>query len=608
MSILINGFLGATSVKSLRRHLGKPSKAGRNGHAVHPRPPRVLDAELLRKCAWEIGEARAADHYDPGVAHVGLAPVSPCHGFAHWRIPQPWVDETARQKGGAWRDCRLVLRLYDVSCIEFNGFNAHRLQDQDMPALCGQMFFRLPRPGTWQLAEVGFLLRNGEFIPASRSRAVPFPADAASAHNNQTGLLVDERRRVEEIGNVWDQERILTERRRPRLRGALRTAAFAFAARGAGHEGWLATFVSELAAGQCAVGHDVHVFVPASESFAGHREEAGVHYHPLPVDLAGTPLDQAHAFARAAEARLRDLPAFDLIHLHEWMTAADEWYGDVPSILSLSTIEAVRRGDTPVTELSQAIEEAEGEAARNAACVLTPDWLREKARFELGLNADSVVAFPMEGRLANEWEAPLDFGQVKMGIGLGPLDRLLLFVGPLEYGAGVDLLLEALPVLLHRANNVRLAFAGGGNLYGHLQHRAHQLGVAGAVRILGHVDSGQVSRLMRSAEALVLPSRYRMPFDDAVVDMARRAGRPVVTTHGGPAHLIRHEENGLVTYDNPGSMVWALDRILSDPGHAQRMGQNAGRHEGSSVRWSEVGRHYLNLVSTQFPELTESAW
>jgi len=81
---------------------------------------------------------------------------------------------------------------------------------------------------------------------------------------------------------------------------------------------------------------------------------------------------------------------------------------------------------------------------------------------------------------------------------------------------------------------------------------------------LGHVERPQVARLLRAAEALVLPSRYRVPFDDAVVDLARRAGRPVVTTHGGPAHLIRHEETGIITYDNPGSMVWALDRILGD--------------------------------------------
>ncbi len=111
-------------------------------------------------------------------------------------------------------------------------------------------------------------------------------------------------------------------------------------------------------------------------------------------------------------------------------------------------------------------------------------------------------------------------------------------------------------------------------------------------------------RLMRAAEALMLPARYRVPFDDAVVDLVRRAGRPVITTHGGPAHLVRHEETGLVTYDNPGSMVWAVDRILGDPAHAQHMGQNARRAENPTLDWSEITQNYLELCAACFPQLT----
>jgi glycogen(starch) synthase len=273
-------------------------------------------------------------------------------------------------------------------------------------------------------------------------------------------------------------------------------------------------------------------------------------------------------------------------------------------VLSLGSIEATRRNGAPPDDLSREIEKAEREAAHAADCTLTPDWLRERAAAELGIDAERVRAFPMEGRLPNEWERPLDYGQVKGEIGVGPLDQLILYVGPLEHAAGVDLLLEALPVLLRRAGNLRLAYVGMGWLYGALEHRARELGVAHAVRLLGHVEGPRLARLLRAAEALVLPSRYRVPFDDAVVDLARRAGRPVVTTHGGPAHLLRHEETGVVTYDNPGSMVWAVDRILGDPAHAERMGRNGRRADGSQPVWGEVARHYLELCAACFPELT----
>ena len=106
--------------------------------------------------------------------------------------------------------------------------------------------------------------------------------------------------------------------------------------------GLLAEFVSELAAGQREHGHEVHVFVPASEALPDDREQDGVQYHPLEGVAGDTPVEIARAFARAAEARLEELPPFDLIHMHEWMTGLGTWVGHRPAVLSLSSIEAVR--------------------------------------------------------------------------------------------------------------------------------------------------------------------------------------------------------------------------------------------------------------------------
>jgi glycogen(starch) synthase len=586
-------------------HNGHNGHHGHNGYHEGPPLAATLDPETLRQVGWEIGNQKPAEAFVPAANHVGLAVATPAQGFAHWRILQPWIDQTASARGNAWQNCRLVLRLYDVSFINFNGMNAHHIHDIPLPRIDGHLFFKVPRPGTWQLGEVGFLLRNGEFIAAARSQTVLFPADGVSPRGDHAALLVTPDGRREEVGNLWEQERILRERRQPRLRKPLRIAAFTFAARALGHEGVLADFVSELAAGQSAQGHDVHVFVPASERIPAAHQEQGVHYEPLPVSPDGSPLDVALRFAQAAQERLDGLAPFDLFHLHEWMTGLAPWIGTRPTVLSLSSIEASRRNGSAATDLSREVQRAERGLAHAVDCILTPPWLRNQAVAELGVDAANVHAFPMEARMPDEWECPLDYGQVKKDIGVGPLDRLMLFVGPLEHGAGVDLLLEALPVLLRRVPNLRLALVGDGPLSGHLHHRARELGVDFAVRVLGHVEGPLVTRLMRAAEALVLPSRHRICFDDAVVDLARRASRPVVTTHGGPAHLVRHEENGIVTYDNPGSMVWALDRILSDPAHAERMGQSGKRGDGGMVSWAEVARRYLELCAACFPELAE---
>ena len=293
MSALTNGILDHAPL-DLPARVKRAGGERLNGHAPRPATP---DPEALRRVGWEVGERRAGDCYVPTENHVGLAPVSPGQGFAHWRILQPWVDRTAAVRGEAWRDCRLVLRLYDISFIEFNGLNAHALHDFTLPALSGRTFFRQPRPAATQLAEVGFLLRNGEFLPAARSRPTPFPPAGPSSRGGHAGLYVDGRGRVEEIGNVWDQERILHERRRPRLRPRLRVAAFAWSSAALGCDGAPARFVAELTAGQCAAGCEAHVFTPASPTLPDDRLIDGVHYHALAVKADGPPVGQARAFA-----------------------------------------------------------------------------------------------------------------------------------------------------------------------------------------------------------------------------------------------------------------------------------------------------------------------
>ena len=362
----------------------------------------------------------------------------------------------------------------------------------------------------------------------------------------------------------------------------------------------------KLATGLCESGHELHILLPSGSDIPASEASGGLRFHPVDFPKDRTLQETANAFRAAAEQRLKEIPPCDIVHVHEWLAGAGLHGPDCAKVCSFTSIESTRRNGTEPSVTSKEIEETEtpGGLAAPIWCWSRDGCVKNAVR-ELRIDAAHVHDFAMEGRLPNEWDCPLDFGQVKSEIQFGPLDRLILFIGPLERAAGPDLLLESLPVALQRVPNLRVAFAGAGEMHGSLQHRARQLGVDYAVRLLGHVDRQRVVRLLRASEALVLPSRYRVPFDDAVVDLARLAARPVVTTHGGPAHLIRHEETGIITYDNPGSMVWALDRTLGDPNNARRLGDNGRRTDNHTVSWNEVARRYLDLCTASFPQLSE---
>src|SRR5262245_43700700 len=125
--------------------------AASNGVHHPPAPPAPPEPETLRNWSWIIGEQRPAARFAPTATHAGIGIVNPARGFAHWRLQPEWIDQTARSRGHRWQNCALILRLYDVSYIDFNGFNAHAIVDITLPNICGQMLFHLARPGTVQL-------------------------------------------------------------------------------------------------------------------------------------------------------------------------------------------------------------------------------------------------------------------------------------------------------------------------------------------------------------------------------------------------------------------------------------------------------------------------
>jgi len=569
-------------------------------------PAFVADPERLRSCFWKLGETKAGDKYTPLGNHAALAMVNPRQGFAHWRIQQSWIDTLSKERGPKWQNCRLILRLYDVTFIDFNGFNAHQITNIAIHSICGHQLFQLPRPGTMQLAEVGFELRGGEFIPAARSAVVAIAPEGVSRNGGQAALFVDQKGRVKDVPSVWEHQKFLTELRKPRLKSGLRIAAFAFASSACGKSSPLGTFVSELSASQARGGHEVHVFLPRSGVLPRDRDIDGVHYHGLDLEEGSGAIEQALNFARAAELRLHELAPFDLYHLHEWMTGLAPWVGTRPTILSLMSTEKTRLNNAAPTALSLKIQNAERALVELVNCVLTPPWLQEKALAEYGTDKSTIFAFPMEGRLLNEWNCALDAGGVKQALGFGGMDRLLTYVGPLNHEAGLDLLIEALPIAAGRVPNLRLAIVGAGPMHDSLARRAYDIGKGHCVKMMGEMGGVKLTQLLRVSDALILPSRRRIHMDEAVVELARRAGKAVVTTHGGPSHLVKHEENGIITYDNSNSMVWALDRVLGDFDHTQKMGENGRRGEGGGTSWPDISAQYLQLCAERFPELTET--
>lgn len=152
--------------------------------------------------------------------------------------------------------------------------------------------------------------------------------------------------------------------------------------------------------------------------------------------------------------------------------------------------------------------------------------------------------------------------EAKRGLDLDPSAPAVLFAGNLSYEAGADILLDAIVTVCCNGDREALfLFAGEGVMRYELQGRASRAGLERRCRFLGDVAASDFDHVLRACDFVVIPGR--VPQGEGLARMAVAGGKPVLTMHqAGTGGVIEHGRNGLITYDNPGSLVWGIRELL----------------------------------------------
>jgi glycosyltransferase involved in cell wall biosynthesis len=152
-------------------------------------------------------------------------------------------------------------------------------------------------------------------------------------------------------------------------------------------------------------------------------------------------------------------------------------------------------------------------------------------------------------------------------------EGLLLFIGQLTTGKGLDVLLQALPMT---SRPCRLLVVGRGRQEAKLRALAQALGLAGRVTFAGWMDPEALSAQYARATCLVFPTRA--PETSGLVGIEAMAhGTPVIASAlGGIEEWLTHGRTGLrVPPNEPGALAEAIDRLLGDPHLRSQLGLNA---------------------------------
>jgi PEP-CTERM/exosortase A-associated glycosyltransferase len=148
------------------------------------------------------------------------------------------------------------------------------------------------------------------------------------------------------------------------------------------------------------------------------------------------------------------------------------------------------------------------------------------------------------------------------------------FIGSFYAYEGLDLLLEALPLLLARRPDAKVLLVGGGPQEAALKLQAQSLGLADKVVFTGRVPHAEVQRYYDLVDVLAYP-RHSMRLTELVTPLkpleAMAQGRLLVASDvGGHRELIRHGQTGwLFPAGQAAALAAALAEALGSPLAAQ---------------------------------------
>jgi glycosyltransferase involved in cell wall biosynthesis len=373
--------------------------------------------------------------------------------------------------------------------------------------------------------------------------------------------------------------------------------------------GGLAAHTSELAAALAARGHQVHLFTRRMPGQLAHDCIDNVHYHRCLYIPQGEFVDDINSMCRAFVDKVFEIEdfvgRFDVVHAHDWLCAnALIWIKQGrghKTVLTIHSTEYARCGNTFVNGRSTRVREQERAGTYWADKVIAVSQATKNELLWMYEVPDSKVQVIGNGVDWRRFDIESDPGAVKTQYSIPPMDPTVFFCGRLVWQKGPDILIEAIPAILRSCSNAKFVFAGDGDMRGGLQNRAHNLGIAPAVRFVGYKNGEDLVRLFKSSDTVCVPSRNE-PFGIVVLE-GWAAGKPVVVTeNGGPNEYIRHETNGLKIYPRPDSVSWGINRIFSNFDWARQLGSNGRRCLEQQYGWDKVAEKVLGVYKEVAPE------
>jgi glycogen(starch) synthase len=384
--------------------------------------------------------------------------------------------------------------------------------------------------------------------------------------------------------------------------------------------GGLGKHIMELVPALAAEKVEVHVLTPRwlGGSPEEHIDGAVIHRVAPPAhsELTDFYTDTQRTnwlLQERGRALLRESGGFDVIHAHDWLVAfaaiglKNEF--KIPLLATIHATEHGRNRGHVTSDISQSIHATEWwltyEAWRVICC---SDFMASEVAYVFRTPRDKLDVIP-NGVDTRRFDAlaGADLSRFRTRYA-APDEPIVFHVGRIVHEKGMGVLVEAVPRVLAGFPKTKLIVAGTGGYVEVAKRRAEALGVSGSLSFAGFIPDVDRDRLFKVANVAVFPSLYE-PFGIVALEAMAARTPVVVSSVGGLAEVVTHNETGLTVYpNNPDSLAWGIVETLRHPDWAAARVENAYRRVVSEYNWHSIATRTAAVYARIAGERTTAAW
>lgn len=226
--------------------------------------------------------------------------------------------------------------------------------------------------------------------------------------------------------------------------------------------------------------------------------------------------------------------------------------------------------------------------------VITVSHFAKKKLVEIGIPENKIVVIP-NGVDPVKFNSRLDSSLIRKKHNLKN-KKVILTVARLGEHKGHANVIRALPQVLEKVPSSIYLVVGSGEKEGRLKGLVKELGLEDKVIFTGEVEKEKLPLYYMACDVFIMPSDIE-GFGIVFLE-ANACGKPVIGGRtGGISDAIIDGETGLLVDPlDITQIAEALVRLLTDPKHAQKLGEKGRERVERELNWQEMARKIKRII------------